>query len=180
MYEVEVKANLSKQEYAHLRKILPDMGTFRGRYIQKDCYFQETHSPIERVRVRSVDSSNNVIITFKNRRSYEGIETNQEVEFKADNGYHVKAFFKALGLKQSFEKTKIVELFCYEELSYELIEIEGLGFFIEIETILPSPCDFESLSLAREGVLSALLELGITHSSIEKRTYKELLGFPME
>jgi adenylate cyclase class 2 len=180
MCEVEIKANLTNQEYTHLRHILPEIGTYHGRFIQRDCYFQERHSPIERVRVRSVDSSNNVIITFKNRRSYDGIETNQEIEFKADDGNNVRTFFKALGLTESFSKTKIVELFSYEKMSYELVEIEGLGFFIEIETILPSFCDFMSVAQAREDVLEALLALGITPASIEKKTYKELLGFSMD
>lgn len=180
MYEVELKAHLTKKEYADLRHILPKMGTARGRYIQKDCYFQEKHSSIERVRMRTVDNSKKVMVTLKNRRCYDGIETNQEIEFKADDGNSVRAFFKAMGLKESFSKTKVVELFSCEELSYELIEIERLGFFIEIETILPSPCDFENLTQAREEVLAALLDLGIDQNAIEKRTYKELLGFSMD
>ncbi len=60
----------------------------------------------------------------------------------------------------------------FASATIEIIEVEGLGDFIEIEVLLESE---EPAAMARAGIRGLLERSGVSASEIEPRYYSELL-----
>ncbi len=121
-----------------------------------------------------------VIFTRKHKAIEEGIELNQEIEFAAELSQFesAHAFFLSLGYEEYVRKTKrgySYEYNCEPELvplHIELVHVASLGWFLEMEFVLPSK---EQIPLARNLLRSVLKDLGVSDTAIEDRYYMDLL-----
>ncbi|HUX37306.1 MAG TPA: class IV adenylate cyclase [Rectinemataceae bacterium] len=180
MIEVELKARVADRRAveARLREFATEVGTFDKR----DAYW---HGPEWRInrgtrgfRVRSENDS--FTVTFKNKRSEGGIEINREREFAIADLAVFTEFIERLGCEPFFEKRKIGSRWEWRSedssrpIVLELLEVPGLGLFLEIEALVADE-DPSAIALAR-GEISLLLEKsGLDESAIEPRYYSELL-----
>ena len=179
MIEVELKARVADRAAVESR--LGDFATYVGDFDKRDAYW---HGPEWRInrgtrgfRVRS--EADTVTVTFKNKRSEGGVEINREREFEiADRGTFTE-FIERLGCEPFFEKRKMGSRWEWRDgrerpIVLELLEVPGLGLFLEIEALVPDE-DPSAIALAR-GEIAALLEKsGLAESDLEPRYYSELL-----
>ena len=166
--EVELKAYVA-DPIAIRKKLTFHLGA-SVPLVRTDQYYKRKEDKLDLIRVRTEEDR--IIVNSKKRKINNGIEENQEYEFDIDNPQEFSRFLSILEFYPSYTKEKKVEIFSSSNLTYELTQIEGLGWFIEIETILNSEDNIEE---GRQRVLRALLELGFSEKHIEPRSYKLLL-----
>ena len=186
MIEVELKARLRDRAAAEAA-----VGSFAesvGAFDKRDGYW---HGPDWRAnrgmkgfRLRTevgADLAPENVVTFKSKRSEGGIEINREVEFAVSDRSSFLEFILRLGCEPFYDKRKTGVAFKVAAsgsypyaATVEMVEIEGLGDFIEIEILLESE-EAGAVDLARREILELLSLAGVAESEIEPRFYSELL-----
>ena len=179
MIEVELKAHVA--DPAAVEAKLQAFAVRIGDFDKRDSYW---HGPEWRInrgtrgfRVRA--ERDVVTVTFKTKRSEGGVEINREREFVIQDRDTFVEFIERLGCEPFFEKRKIGTKWEWrhggsDPIALELLEVPGLGRFLEIEALV-SEDDPAAVALAR-GEIAALLEKsGLDDSDIEPRYYSELL-----
>ncbi len=121
-----------------------------------------------------------LVFTYKNKSRKCGIEVNEEVEFTSsiDQAEPALSFFLGLGYEVYITKTKKGYLYTYPvaadlpPLVIELVEVLGLGWFIEMEFVLE---DEGKVGQAKQALLDVLSLLEIKESAIEGEYYMQML-----
>jgi predicted adenylyl cyclase CyaB len=121
------------------------------------------------------------VVNFKSKRSEGGIEINRESEFGiSDRGAFIELALR-LGCEPFYSKHKRGLKFIADgdgdspaPATIEILEVVGLGDFIEIEVLLPDE-DPTAVALARGEIHALLARSGVPESDIEPRFYSELL-----
>jgi adenylate cyclase, class 2 len=174
-YEVEIKAHISADEYTQLKKRLASIAKDEGFYEKQDIYYKKLGQSDEQLRIRSC-SVQGVLLTYKERNTYDSVEMNKEIELGVSDKAKTQALLEALGYAESFDKQKMVHLYSDGELHYELVEVAGLGLFIEVELVVEEG-KLQEVEEAKLRVKEALLALGVNEKQIESKSYKKLLGY---
>jgi adenylate cyclase class 2 len=125
-----------------------------------------------------------VLVTYKVKEILDGIEINDEREFEVSDGKVFEDLLECLGLcPGSIKKKKGWAWNCSPRDSFnpqaadvraELSQVEGLGWFIELE-IIAGDKDEATIAQGRTRLLSLLDVLEIPRSRIEGRTYTGML-----
>lgn len=174
MLEVELKARLQDPVATEGRVRL-----FAKRVREFDKADSYWHGPEWRIargtkgfRLREDGGRN--IVTYKTKRNEGGIEINRETEFEVSDPAAFIGFLERIGCEPFYEKRK--KGVAYERDGYliELVEVAGLGHFIEIERLLPGD-DPEAIALALGGLKETLAMAGVPEADIEGRSYSELI-----
>ncbi len=184
--EVELKAHVS--DTAVLKRRIESLVGISSALceLKEDTYFSlPGEDALFRMRVEQSGPSfdamqGSLVFTYKNKTLREGIETNEEVEFSSPSSQGPSAllFFLCLGYEVYMTKTKKGYLYTYSVRSYlplltiELVEVVGLGWFLEMEFVLE---DSSMVAQARTCLLSVLDQLGVAQASIEDEYYMHLL-----
>lgn len=182
MIEVELKARLRDRAAA-----LAAVGSFareREEVDKFDEYWRESGSRAgyadRGFRLRTEKGVS--VVNFKTKRGEGGIEINRESEFGVSDREVFNEFVRRLGCEMAYTKNKRGLAFKAggagdfpDAATIEILEVQGLGDFIEIEILLERD---EPAAVARaQGELLALLALtGVPESDIEPRFYSELLS----
>jgi len=188
--EVELKARL--RDRATVEAAVASFAGPGSRVDKRDSYWHGPDWRLDRgarvFRLRSAggDSAGgdaNTVVTFKNKRCEGGIEINQEREFEvSDSGAFVE-FAERLGCEFFYHKRKTGLGYKFGpsagegspcEATIEIVEVEGLGDFIEIEILLEDE-DPGSVALAQAEIRSLLSRSGVSEADMESRFYSELL-----
>lgn len=111
-------------------------------------------------------------MTLKKKRISDGVEESREVEFPVGSAEGFREFAAGLGFRPFVEKRKRVRDYRVEGLSVLLVDVEGLGHFIEIEHL---GSEGESPEVGRRHVLDLLRRLQVPEDAIEPRLYIDLL-----
>jgi predicted adenylyl cyclase CyaB len=122
------------------------------------------------------------VVTFKDKRVELGIEVNVEREFGVSDPAAFDSLALRLGCRRWYEKRKRGLRFeaasavaSGGRATIEVVEIEGLGDFIEIEVLLES-AEGEAVAAARSELRALLARAGCAESDIEDRFYSRLLA----
>ena len=182
MIEIELKARLSPSERERV------FAYFQERYKaqpvpKKDTYFlfpsngnhgrPDTNTP-RMIRVRV--SGSEVICTVKQRSVERGVEKNREYEFKANDYQQVCAAFRLLGATVDIVKEKRGFAYLIDSLNVELVAVGRLGYFLEIEQIIPEKAYTTDRYRACVQQMHAFLrQLNISLTSIVADRYIDLL-----
>ena len=171
MVEVEIKAHASEgiKEFFDAR-----YGT--GREVHKhDHYFRRPGERIQALRIRSYNGI--VELTTKKTGVISGSENNEEYDFRAlpDQLDAALLFFRALGYEDFFIKKKDGYEWTVERAHIELLSVNTLGWFLEIEILLPFDSDEEKREEAREEILSIMASAGIGEDDFESRSYRDMI-----
>jgi adenylate cyclase class 2 len=130
-------------------------------------------------------------VTYKTKETHDKIEVNIEREFAISDDKPFEELLALFGLEIGICKHKTGWAWDYSEaggsaddadcdlcnkphITLELAEVEGLGWFAEIE-ILAESDDAATVADARRRLLSLLCKLGIDEAKIESRYYTEML-----
>lgn len=176
MIEIELKAHVS--DPGHLREIL-GMIAIPGRLVVKsDMYWNlpdigSSSSFKERFRIRMEGS--NATVTRKIKHLVGETEVNQEIEFSVSDPEAFLDLMQHVGCTKSYEKKKISEQYISGRILAELVNIEKLGYFLELE-ILASDDNSETIKTAQQELLAFLKLCNINTTEIETKYYSELLG----
>ncbi len=184
--EIELKAHVDNHQ--KLLKILTEKYGQPQNISKNDIYYryglEERSLPIQPVRLR--DENGEYTVNLKRKSVENGIESNEELEFRLEEGEDFIAFMELTGAVRWYNKTKngwkftkSVELIpgVFETAVIELCEVSSLGWFLEIEIVLKSPAQtvFDS---AKNKILEILKETGISENQIEPRLYSDMLQVP--
>jgi predicted adenylyl cyclase CyaB len=178
--EVELKARVRSR--AATEAAVASFARPCGAVDKRDAYW---HGPDWRLngdtrgfRLRS--EGHGSIVTFKTKRSEGGVEINREREFEVSDPEAFNEFALRLGCEPFYEKRKRGLAFKAGrgaepgEATIEIIEVSGLGDFIEIEILLEDE-DPARLALAQSEIRAFLARSGVREEDIEPRFYSELL-----
>jgi len=174
MMEIELKAHV--RDIAEVER---QVASFAKRVREFDKFDSYWHGPDWRFvrgtkgfRVRSDD--NKTIVNFKTKRNDGGIEINRETEFEVSDRAAFLSLIERIGCEPFYEKRKKGVAYEYDGFLIELLHVDGLGYFIEIEQVLESD-DPASIALAQGGLRSILNKAGVSDTEIEARGYSELI-----
>jgi len=185
--EIELKAHIDNHEA--LKNILGEKAEYLSSFKKEDrYYFLPEHSDRfpSGVRVRREKrtfpdgmekSTSNV--TYKRKEVREGIEVNDEREFEVRTAEEFEEFLGRLGFKPGDAKKKRGWAFCRNGINAELVEVEGLGWFVELEIIADgsytaTPTE-GAFTEERNRLLVFLDSLGVSKEAIESRFYSQML-----
>ena len=206
--EIELKAHVRDSE--SLKELLHRKAEYSGAFEKKDVYWFGTETSALRaakLRIRREKRSfadgtekSLCLVTYKAKEESDGIETNDELEFEVNPVEEFEEFLKKAGLEAGAVKRKrgwdfskalnsAVELKT-AELTAELVEVDGLGWFVELEILVKARSDNvnaglddnaedkreETVKEARETLLAFLDDLGIEREAIEGRYYLDMLS----
>ena len=178
--EIELKAHVQDNEA--LRRRLHEKADYLGAFEKEDTYwFGSSGLPGSGLRVRREKRNlpdgtvkEAVFATYKVKEVRDGIEINDEREFEVNPPQSFEDFLKEMRLKPGFSKRKRGWAFLKDGICAELAEVDGLGWFVELE-ILVDNIQAETVAAARKRLLDFLFELGIGQEAIESRFYSEML-----
>jgi predicted adenylyl cyclase CyaB len=181
MIEVELKARVSDR--AAVESAVAFFAS-RVREVDKaDSYWRSpswrTDAARKDFRIRREGGAS--VVTFKDKRVEGGIEVNLERDFEVSDPEAFAALAIRLGCEPRYEKRKRGTLYeaasaCASggAASIEIVEVTGLGVFIEIEELLDE-ADAAAVARARDEILVFLARAGCGEADIESRFYSELL-----
>jgi len=179
LIEVEKKAWIEDAEA--MEKKLSQAGKELGLIDFRDTYFTCSHvTGYTNQRFRLREYSGGALVTAKEQMEGRGAEVSLEHEFEVDDPEAFRCFAKMFGFKVLIEKKKRGKRFLLgsgkearERGPFaELVEVEGLGAFLEIEVMAS---DSSKVDEARAKVDRALSDLGVAGESVEARPYTLML-----
>ncbi len=171
--EVELKAWVDDPDSLRLK--LEAICIFRNDFRKEDIYFL---SPVDndgrrrQFRVRREHGISTV--TFKDKSRDEGMEVNAEHEFTVSDHDMLLSFFSFLGASEHVRKEKTGSAYAYGDLTVELCLVKNLGWFVEIEKLIPEPSE-EAVKKAQGEIRDFFSRTGIDDRRIEQRYYTEML-----
>lgn len=177
-YEVELKFKLSDNRY--LQPELEALGAIQGASQQQaDQYFAHPSRDFaetdEALRIRSIGDENR--LTYKGPVIDRATKTRHESELTFQSGAaaaeQLARIWEQLGFRRVHivRKTRRTYALRWQERDLEICldQVEGLGAFLEIETL----ADEGDVSAAQQAILSLAKELQLTQP--ERRSYLEML-----
>ena len=188
--EIELKAHVVN--YDKIKRLLFINAEYLGAFEKYDTYWYPEGGacpglPPSGLRVRKEnrtfpDGIERVayLVTYKTKERKNEIEINEEKEFEATSLRGLTApvfeeFLKLMGLKPGNSKKKNGMAFFWEGINAELSDVEGLGWFIELEIVSEDYTE-ENYEKERNRLLHILELLGIEKEAIENRFYSEMLS----
>ena len=173
MIEVEIKAHIA--DTAAVGKRLHPLADYLGVIDRRDSYYTLLTPYGERAfRIRNQGTQ--VLCTTKERTVVENVEVNREMEFQITDPTSFRRFMKSMGAHLLIQKRKVGHSWRWGRYTVEVVEVEGLGGFIEIECLVAPP-DYtpaQHTHIVKEFyTLLDLLE--IAPSQVEPQRYIDML-----
>lgn len=171
MREIEMKARVSNP--ADVKACFDNLAGEGSPVYKDDHYFRLPGSNIQSMRIRRYDGK--VELTCKRTSSANGREDNREFEFLAlpDQYEKAVAFFHALGHEDFFIKRKKGWEWNVGDAHVELLSVNDIGTFLEIEILLPFDSDDKAADEALSRIAALMERAGIC--DIEKKSYREMI-----
>lgn len=174
MMEIELKARV--RDKAAVAARVAAFARFLRNFDKSDEYW---HGPDWRfVRgtkgFRLRKDGEKALVTFKQKRNDGGIEINKETEFQVSDAAGFEALVQRIGCEPFYNKRKTGAAYDYDGCTVELVAIEGLGDFIEIERLIEKDEPAE-IALAQGSIRAILAMSGVPEGEIEGRSYSELI-----
>lgn len=177
-YEVELKFRLPAE--THISEQLQDLGAIRAHsQRQADQYFAHPSRDFgvtdEALRIRTIGDENR--LTYKGPVIDQSTKTRHESELTFQSGNAAAEQFAQIWEQLGFRRVRIVrkvrETYALRwqdrDLEICLDQVEGLGSFLEIETL----ADDSDKAAAQQAILSLASQLQL--SQPERRSYLEML-----
>ncbi len=185
-FEVELKAHVA--EPLLLKDRLETLQGISSALceLKEDTYFScKGEDALFRMRIEQSGPSfaamqGTLVFTYKEKTMRGGVEVNEEVEFTSspDQGEAARLFFLKLGYEVYITKIKKGYLYTLPvlptlpPLTIELVEVVGLGWFLELEFVVE---DADLVDQAQGALLDFLSLLKIEESAIEGAYYMHML-----
>ena len=171
MIEIEVKA---RANHEWIKELLNDLGA-RAIGVEHHCdtYYNAPHRDFsitdEALRIRIVNG--HAVLTYKGKKLDAVSKTREEFETDVDAAI-MRDILLSLGFVESGLVKKTRAVFEFEDITICLDSVDGLGEFIEVETMTQSVSDVE---LHRARVFEFMEKLGIGQEDSIRVSYLEML-----
>ncbi|ASJ00578.1 class IV adenylate cyclase [Thermococcus gorgonarius] len=173
MIEVELKGYADEKIFERVREKykLLRREYHEDTYFQHPCRdFSKTDEAL-RIRVKRFNGHFEAFMTYKGPKLDRESKTRKEIEVELTDPDKYAEILERLGFVEVLTITKVREKYYVEKgVVIALDEVENIGKFIEIETLVE---DQEKIEEAVEHLRAILEELGVKH--FERRSYLELL-----
>jgi adenylate cyclase, class 2 len=191
--EIELKARVKDgaRNVEALKRLLSEKAEYLYAFEKDDTYyFPSSPSNIPRSGIRLRGESKTfpdgtvkkaAYVTYKAKEVRDGIEVNDEKEFEVRSSRYSSIvvfdeFLKLAGLGPGLSKHKRGWAFSKDEINAELLEVEKLGWFLEMEIVVDNvEKDIMMIEEKKKRLMEFLSELGIEKDAIESRYYSEML-----
>lgn len=173
MREVEAKARVP--EYTLVKAKIEALAG-KGRDVHKtDFYFHKSSAKESAFRIR--DNNGVMEITAKKKSNVEKGESNLEFEFTSEITQFDEAvsFFNCLGYELYYKKRKDGWDWKYCNAHIELLEVNDLGYFLEIEELLEFDADEKAIAEAQSQVVQLLMDFGCKKEDLCSQSYKSMI-----
>lgn len=177
--EIELKARVRDPETQ--KNAISRLARYAGEYRREDAYWYTSADSGRGVRVRREsftgpggETARSTLAAYKTKEVRDGIEVNYEREFEVSDGDAFEELLGRLGLARGACKLKRGWSWNCREITVELSEVEGLGWFTELEILADGDLP-ETVANARRRLLELLNEIGISEDQIEGRYYTDML-----
>jgi predicted adenylyl cyclase CyaB len=184
--EIEIKA--WADDWKSVKKHIDDFARYTGSYEKFDTYWivpeeMKIFAPELKSGVRIRNESFTTLdektdsftrVCFKKKELRTDMEVNIEKEFDITDVSVFEELLSDLGLIRGESKHKKGWSWKYEHITIELSEIEGLGWFCELE-IIAEHNDSDLVAVSKNQLYETLKKIGIDTSKIESRYYTEML-----
>lgn len=169
MYEVEAKVPIKRARFEEILTELASKGIASKPHAKKDAYYFFPKNGVVRSRTSGARST----FDIKYREVSDGVEKNVELEWLVADQEKWQSYLDKLGIKALVEKQKTGYSYDLKEATLELNEIEGLGYYLEIEVLVSKASEVE---LAKQKIEKLFKAWGYETHDFEKRSYLELLN----
>ena len=171
MIEIEIKA---KAEHDALKKRLKQEGAAPEKTVdQTDIYFNAPDRDFgktdEALRLR--DESGQFFVTYKGKKLDTLSKTRKEIDVEVADFEKMKEIILCLGYRKTLEVHKSREIYHIEGALACLDTVDGLGEFVELETLA---VDESSIPERRDFLIKMLRQLGVQGDLI-RESYLEML-----
>ena len=173
MREIEIKAHASDYRSV-LDKIVKIAGN--GSPVDKrDHYFRIEGNEKPSLRIRKFND--HLEFTAKKNSKGAGSEDNLEYEIVLgiDQYDNAVSFFRALGYIDYFVKLKKGYEWTYNGTHVELLEVNDLGWFLEMEILLPFDSSEEMIENAQKTLHELLHLFSLKDEDIEMKSYRSMI-----
>ena len=182
MTEMEIKASLGDMEQARLDEAAARLG-FRqtGVCAEEDVYYNgigrdfRTTDEALRLRVHTQDGKTEAAVTYKGAKQDARSQTRLELETAVGDAQTMRAILERLGFRAVMAVRKTRRTLQCGQTTLCLDEVDGLGRYLEMETLAPDELGAAEKERRIDGLLCLLDELGVPRGQLERRSYLELL-----
>lgn len=173
MREVEIKARA--EDYKAVMAEIEKRYGKGGEVHKTDHYFRVPGEKKQALRVR--ENNGHLEFTAKKTTNDKGGEDNleYEVELSISELDNALLFFRALGYEDFFIKRKNGFEWMAGSVHVELLSVNELGWFLEMEALLPFDSDEAEAKKANEELHRLLHEFSLSECDIENRSYRKLI-----
>ncbi|CAB49297.1 class IV adenylate cyclase [Pyrococcus abyssi] len=173
MYEVELKGYANEEIFEKVRETY----RFMRREIHEDIYYQHPCRDFSktdealRIRIKRFNGHHEVFLTYKGPKLDKRSKTRLEIEVEIQDTEKYFQLLQNLGFREVLRIVKTREKYYVDKgITITLDEVEGLGKFIEIETLVKEKEEIPRTVEKLEGILR---NLGVER--FERKSYLELL-----
>jgi len=182
MTEIELKASLEGLDPARLGGTAARLGFAEaGVCAEEDVYyngigrdFRRTDEAL-RLRIRAQDGKTEAAVTYKGAKQDDRSQTRLELETAVADAETMCAILGRLGFQAVMAVRKTRRLLRRGNTTICLDEVDGLGPYLELETLAPDGAPEAEKQRLLDGLLALLDELGVPRSRLGRRSYLELL-----
>ena len=172
MKEVEIKAHATED----LRSTIESITGMEGRTVDKwDQYFHLPGCITQKIRLRK---NNGVLeMTTKEQKFTGETEDNAEYEikFSMDQYDNAHDLINSLGYVDYFVKIKKGWDWTWEGVHIELLKVNDIGWFLEMEALIPLDSSREDVEKAQDTLFRLLHEFGLSDDAVEKTSYRTMI-----
>lgn len=172
IYEIELKAWV--EDWAALETMLRATCEFVREFRKSDRYFRSHAGTARDTSFRLRRDNSAAVVTFKEKRPRDGVEYNREREFSVDDAEAFLELVERINCTEYASKIKTGLEFRSDGMTIELVRVDGLGSFLEIEIIEPTS-DTVAHERAAMKIRTFLRTTEIGQDRIEEKSYVALL-----
>lgn len=180
MLEIEIKARVKNPD--KVRSCLEEFMQYGGEIDKHDSYWS---IPVPIVpgatgnfRFRIRREPGQTVVTFKEKSVINNLEVNREVEFGIVDDNSFELFIKKMNAFPLYSKKKKGTLWkSAEGIIAELVAVEKLGTFLEVEILKEESDELDTIDLKRM-LFSVMSRCGLRESDLDERPYSQMMGIP--
>jgi adenylate cyclase class 2 len=137
---VEIEAKIKVESLEVVRQRLSELSAdFVEERIEQDWYFDDNNAAFRtsdkalRLRCLSIGDNQAVILTYKGPKMADDYKKRVEIELEVSCFESAEKILSQLGYNEAIDVKKCRQLWKYQQCEVALDDVEGLGFYVEIE-----------------------------------------------
>lgn len=171
MREIEIKAHVFDVD--RIKLLIESFAGKAGLVDKKDTYLKNEKGKLVRIRI---NNGNLESTTKETRKDENGDEDNLEYEIQIRSSFEeTLAFFNDLGFEFYFHKYKNGFEWNFESVHIELLSVNDLGWFLEMERLMDFDIDNSSKENEIKHLHKLLSEFGLNDGDIETKSYRSMI-----